>query len=259
MKTMRFAAIGAVLAALLVPAAVTPAAAQEHEEISLPHQAWSFSGPFGTYDKASAQRGFQVYKEVCSACHSLKYAYYRNLSGIGLSEEQIKAVAADVDVADIGDDGQPIERKGLPSDHFKSPFPNEKAARAANNGALPPDQSVLVNAREGGPDYIYALLTGYADAPAGVKLGDGMNYNKVFPGHQIAMAAPLSDDRVEYADGTKATLEQEARDVTTFLAYIANPEMEQRKRLGVKVLLFLAALTCVTYAVKRQVWSDVHH
>jgi len=155
--------------------------------------------------------------------------------------------------------GKPTTRKGLPSDHFKAPYPNEKAARAAQGGALPPDQSVLIKAREGGPDYIYALLTGYSEPPAGVKMGEGMNYNKVMAGNQIAMAAPLSDGRVEYTDGTKPTLEQEARDVTTFLAYIANPEMEQRKRLGVRVMLFLAALTCVTYAVKRQIWSDVHH
>lgn len=235
------------------------APARAAEEVTLPHQNWSFEGPFGTYDKASAQRGFQIYKEVCSSCHSMKLAYYRNLAGIGLSAEQIKAVAASVDVPTIGDDGQPAERPGVPSDHFKSPYPNEKAARAAQNGALPPDQSVLIKAREGGPDYIYGLLTGYADPPPGVKMGDGMNYNKVMAGHQIAMAAPLSDGRVEYSDGTKPTLDQEARDVTTFLAYIANPEMEQRKRMGVRVVLFLALMTCVTYAVKRQIWSDVKH
>ncbi len=257
MNIKRFAIFGAVCGALLLPAIFTPAGAEE--EIELPKQNWSFSGPFGTYDKASAQRGFQIYKEVCSSCHSINLGYYRDLKGIGLSEEQIKAVASEQTFETIGDDGQPAERKGLPSDHFKAPFPNEKAARAANNGALPPDQSLLVNAREGGPDYIYGILTGYSDPPAGMKMGDGMNYNKIMPGHQIAMAAPLSDDRVTYTDGTKATLEQEARDVTMFLTYIANPEADERKRLGVKVMLFLAALTCVTYAVKRQVWSDVHH
>jgi len=257
MNIKRFAILGAVCGALLLPATFNPASAEE--EIKLPSQAWSFSGPFGTIDKASAQRGFQIYKEGCAACHSMKLAYYRDLSAIGLSAEQIKSIAAEATMPTIGDDGQPAERPGIPSDHFKSPFPNEKAARAANNGALPPDQSLLVNGREGGPDYIYALLTGYEEPPVGMKMGDGMNYNKYFPGHQIAMVAPLSDDRVEYADGTKATLEQEARDVTTFLTYIANPEADQRKRLGVKVMLFLAALTCVTYAVKRQIWSDVHH
>jgi ubiquinol-cytochrome c reductase cytochrome c1 subunit len=253
MAFTRIAAIGAVLAGLVA----APAFAQENMEP--PAQDWSFSGPFGTYDKASAQRGFQIYKEVCSSCHSMKQAYYRNLEGIGLSAEQVKAIAATVDIDTIDDDGQPTTRKGAPSDHFKAPFPNEKAARAGNAGALPPDQSVLVKAREGGPDYIYALLTGYSDPPAGMTLGDGMNYNRWFAGHQIAMAAPLTDGRVDYADGTKATLEQEARDVTTFLAFIANPEMEQRKRIGIRVVLFLAFLTCVTYAVKRQIWSDVHH
>jgi ubiquinol-cytochrome c reductase cytochrome c1 subunit len=258
MNIKHFAILGAVVGALLLPATFTPASAQE-DDISLPRQDWSFNGPFGTFDKASAQRGFQVYKEVCAACHSLRQAYFRDLKGIGLNDDQIKALAAEVTMPTTDDDGQPAERPGLPSDHFKSPFPNEKAARAANNGALPPDQTLLVNARDGGADYIYDLLTGYADPPAGMKMGDGMNYNKYFSGHQIAMPAPLSDDRVEYADGTKATLEQEARDVTTFLTYMANPEMETRKRMGVRVLIFLAALTCVTYAVKRQVWSDVHH
>ncbi len=256
MSLNRFTLFGTLLGAAIGLGSVTPVLAAE---VELPHQNWSFEGPFGTYDKASAQRGFLVYQQVCSNCHSMKQAYYRNLAGIGLSDEQIKAIAAQVDVPTIGDDGQPTTRKGLPSDHFKAPYPNEKAARAAQGGALPPDQSVLIKAREGGPDYIYALLTGYSEPPAGVKMGEGMNYNKVMAGNQIAMAAPLSDGRVEYTDGTKPTLEQEARDVTTFLAYIANPEMEQRKRLGVRVMLFLAALTCVTYAVKRQIWSDVHH
>ena len=237
-------------------AAVSPARAQE--EIKLPEQHWSFDGPFGTYDRASAQRGFQVYKEVCSACHSMNQAYYRNLSGIGLNEDQIKAIAATVTIPDTDDSGQPSERPGLPSDHFKAPFPNEKAARAANNGALPPDQSVLVNAREGGATYIDDLLQGYADPPPDMKMSAGMYYNKYFPGHQIAMPPPLTDGRVTYADGTQATVEQMAHDVTTFLTYIANPEMEQRKQMGVKIVIFLALLTGVTYAVKRRVWSDVH-
>jgi ubiquinol-cytochrome c reductase cytochrome c1 subunit len=250
---MRVAPLAALLGALF---AAAPALAQE--EGKLPHVSWSFSGPFGTFDRASAQRGFQIYKEVCSNCHSLKEGYYRNLEGIGLSEAQVKAIAASVQIPTIGDDGQPKERPGLPSDHFKSPFPNEQAARAALNGALPPDLSVIVKARQGGPDYVYGILTGYGEPPPGMKLGEGMNYNKVFPGHQIAMPQPLQPDQVTYADGTKATLDQEARDVVTFLTYMANPEMEQRKRIGVKVMLFLAMLTGVTYAVKRKVWSDVH-
>lgn len=256
MTLSRLTLCGAAIGAALGLTVATQAVAAETE---LPHQNWSFEGPFGTYDKAALQRGFLVYQQVCANCHSMKQAYYRNLAGIGLSDAQIKAIAAQVDVPTIDDEGQPTTRKGLPSDHFKSPYPNEKAARAAQNGALPPDQSVLIKAREGGPDYIYALLTSYAEPPATMKMGAGMNYNKVMAGNQIAMAAPLSDGRVEYTDGTKPTLEQEARDVTTFLAYIANPEMEERKRLGVRIMIFLAALTCVTYAVKRQIWSDVHH
>jgi ubiquinol-cytochrome c reductase cytochrome c1 subunit len=254
----RIALMGALLGALsLAPAAFMPASAAEHME--LPKQNWSFSGPFGSFDKASAQRGYQVYKEVCAGCHSMKQVYFRTLAGIGLSDEQIKTLAASYDVPTIGDDGQPTERKGLPSDHFKAPYANEKAARAAQNGALPPDQSVIVKAREGGSDYIYALLTGYTAAPAGMKMGDGMNYNKWFVGNQIAMAAPLSDGRVEYSDGTKATVEQMAKDVTMFLTFVAEPEMEQRKRMGIKICLFLLMMTGLTYVVKRQIWSDVHH
>jgi len=254
---MRLASIAA-LAALAFGAAgaFTPAFAED--EIRLPPQLWSFDGPFGTYDRASAQRGFQVYKEVCSSCHSMKEAYYRNLSGIGISEEQIKVIAASVIVPTLNDDGQPAERPGLPSDHFRSPFPNEKAARAANNGALPPDQSVIEKARDGGATYIFDLLTGYAEPPAGMKMSEGMNYNRYFPGHQIAMAQPIHDGQVTYSDGTTATVEQMARDAATFLTFIANPEMEQRKRMGVKIVLFLALLTGVTYVVKRQVWADVH-
>ncbi len=252
---MRAALLAAAL--LLGSIAVAPAYAAD-DEAEMPHETWSFSGPFGTFDRAAAQRGFQVYKEVCSNCHSMKEAYYRNLDGIGLSEEQVKAIAASVSVPTINDDGEPAERPALPSDHFRSPYPNEKAARAALNGALPPDLSVIVKARQGGPDYVYGILTGYADAPATMKMGSGMYYNKMYPGHQIGMPQPLQADQVEYSDGTKATVEQEAHDVVTFLTYIANPEMEQRKRAGVKIILFLAMLTGVTYAVKRRVWSDVH-
>ena len=244
----------ALLAGLLLGVA-SPAPAQEEK---LAHQDWSFSGVFGTFDRAAAQRGFQVYNEVCSNCHSLKQAYYRNLAGIGLSEEQIKAVAASKAIPTIGDDGQPTERPGLPSDHFRSPFANEKAARASNNGALPPDLSVITKAREGGATYVHALMVGYGDPPPDMKMGDGMNYNKYFGGHQIAMPQPLHDDQVTYADGTKATVDQMGKDVSTFLEYVANPEMEQRKRSGVKIMLFLLLLTGLAYAVKRQVWSDAH-
>jgi len=254
MRALKLLATLGVLAGL---ASAAPALAAD--EAVMPTQKWSFSGPFGTFDRASAQRGFLVYKNVCSNCHSMKEGYYRNLTGIGLSEDQIKAIAASVTVPTIGDDGQPAERPATPADHFRAPYPNEKAARAALNGALPPDLSVITKAREGGADYVYALLTGYGEPPADMKMGDGMYYNAMYPGHQIAMPRPLQDDAVEYTDGTKATTEQEARDVVTFLEFIGNPEMEQRKRTGVKLVIFLVLLTGVTYAVKRQVWSDVHH
>jgi ubiquinol-cytochrome c reductase cytochrome c1 subunit len=242
----------AVLAALLI-------AGGARAEEDYPTEKWSFDGVFGTFDRASAQRGFQVYAEVCSSCHSMKQMYYRNLEGIGLSEDQIKAVASTFQVAgSLSDSGQPTERAALPSDHFRSPFANDLAARAANGGALPPDQSVLELAREGGPDYLNGVLVGYGDPPAGMKIGTGLYYNKAFPGHQIAMPQPLHDDQVTYADGTKATIAQESHDVVTFLAYAANPELESRHRMGVKVVLFLALMTGLTYAVKRKIWSDVH-
>jgi ubiquinol-cytochrome c reductase cytochrome c1 subunit len=245
----------ALLAVLLGLAGSVPALAQDQ---SLPHPRWSFSGMFGTYDRAAAQRGLQVYLEVCSTCHSLNLGYYRDLSGIGLSADQIKAVAAGVTLPTIGDDGQPTERPGVPQDRFKRPFANELAARAALNGALPPDLTDIVKAREGGADYIYGILTGFSDPPAGMKLGDGMNYNTYFPGHQIAMPQPLHDAQVTYADATKASIEQEAHDVVTFLAYMANPELEQRHRIGVQMVLFFLLLTGLTYAVKRKLWADVH-
>ncbi len=235
----------------------SPALAAEGEA-ELPREEWSFAGIFGTFDRASAQRGFQVYKEVCSNCHSMRLAYYRNLEGIGIPAPDVKVIASSVQVPTLSDDGQPAERPGLPSDHFRSPFPNDRAARAANNGALPPDFSVIVKAREGGADYVHALLNGYGEPPADLKIGQGLYYNKWFPGHQIAMPQPLQDDQVTYTDGTKATVEQMSHDVATFLTFIANPEMENRKRNGVKIVIFLALLTCVTYAVKRKVWADVH-
>ena len=244
-------------AAVLVGVAAAPALAQDAP--TPPAQNWSFNGPFGTYDLAAAQRGFQVYSEVCSVCHSMQYLHYRDLAGIGLTEDQIKAIAADVTVPHgLDDQGNPKEGPGTPADAFKSPYPNEQANRAAHNGALPPDLSLIVNAREGHADYVYAILTGFADPPPGMKMQDGMNYNKMFPGHQIAMPPPLQDGRVTYADGTPATVEQMSRDVTTFLTWAANPEMVQRKQIGWRAVLYLLLMTGLTYAVKRKVWSNVH-
>lgn len=256
-----------VLAALAAAAISTGAPAQAAEEIQIPKQKWDFTGPFGTFDRATLQRGFQVYKEVCSACHTMHQLRYRDLGapgiggtgGLGYSADEVKALAAEVEVTDgPNDQGEMFQRPGRPSDRFPSPFPNEQAARAANNGAAPPDLSLMVKARAGGADYIHALLTGYSDPPQGVTLMEGMHYNKYFPGHQIAMPPPLNPDQVTYADGTKATVEQMAHDVSAFLAWAAEPELEARKRLGLKVVLFLLILTGLLYVAKRKIWSDVH-
>jgi len=240
------------------PMSVSPASAAG-DVVHPPKQNWSSNGMFGTVDLAAAQRGFQVYKDVCANCHSMKQLSYRHLTGLGLTEDQVKAIAATVTVPlGTNDEGQPVEGPALPSSRFRAPYANDKAARAANNGAFPPDLSVIASAREGGADYLYALLTGYSDPPANVQMGAGMNYNKYFPGHQIAMPKPLNDGQVDYADGTKATVEQMARDVTEFMTWSAKPEMTERKQMGIRVILFLILLTFVTYAAKRKVWADVH-
>ena len=254
----------ALLGAMAAGPAVAPALAADdhtHGPAALPHAHFHFEGLFGTFDRASAQRGFQVYKEVCSACHSMRLLSYRNLLELGLSDAEVRAIAATVTVNDgPNDEGQMFERPGRPSDRFRSPFANEAAARAANNGAAPPDLSVITKAREEGPHYVHALLTGYAEPPAGMAMGDGMNYNRYFPGNQIAMAAPLREEgQVEYADGTKATVEQMALDVTNFLQWAAEPEMEARKRMGVKWVLFLTILGGLAYATKRKIWANVPH
>lgn len=248
-----FAILGGLLAVAPSPARAAG------ESIPIPDTRFSFDGIFGTFDRASAQRGFQVYKEVCAACHAMRLLSYRNLRELGLTEEQVAAIAAQFTVVDgPNDEGQMFERPARAADRFRRPFPNQQAARAANNGAYPVDLSVITKARLNGPDYVFALLTGYQDPPPGVTMMDGMNYNRYFPGHQIAMAAPLNPDQVEYADGTPATVEQMARDVTTFLAWAAEPELEQRRAMGVKVILFLTILGGLAYAVKRKVWADVH-
>ncbi len=259
MKMIKFKTSIAALAILTVALASGSASAAGGTP-KPPKQDWSFSGLFGTFDRGEAQRGFQVYQEVCAGCHSMDLLSYRHLAGIGFSKEEIKAIAATVEVtAGPNDEGEMFDRPGVPADRFLAPFPNDKAAAASNNGKTPPDLSLMTKARFNGPDYVYALLTGYKDeAPADVEVPEGGNYNTYFPGHIIAMAPPLGDDAVEYTDGTKATLAQHARDVTTFLAWAAEPELEARKSMGIKVMLFLLILTGMLYAVKRQVWKDQH-
>ena len=243
-------------AALL--ALATVAGAQEAEAPPPPKVAWSFAGPFGTFDRAQLQRGFQIYFNVCSGCHSMNLLHYGDLAALGYNEAEVKAIAAQKQVDDLNDRGETIQRAARPSDAFVPPFPNEKAARAANNNAQPPDLSVIIKARAGGADYVHAILTGFRDPPKGFTVPQGMNYNLYFPGHLIAMPQPLQDDTVPYGDGTKATLDQEAQDVAAFLTWASEPSMEDRKRTGAKAIIFLLVMTGVLYGAKRRVWKDLH-
>ena len=221
---------------------------------------WPHNGVFGTFDRAQLQRGWQVYAEVCAACHGLDYIAFRNLAAIGFTEDQVKAIAADYDVEDGPDEyGDMYDRPARPSDYFPAPFPNEAAARYSNNGAMPPDLSLIIKAREHGLDYLYSLLIGYEDEPPGhFELSEGMSYNPYFAGGQIAMPPPLFEELVEYEDGTYASLEQMAEDVTVFLHWAAEPMLEDRKKIGLKVLIFLAAFSALFFAVKLRVWSKLH-
>ena len=235
------------------------AGAQE-EAPPAPHQQWPFEGVFGTYDRAALQRGFQVYKEVCSVCHPVKHLYFRDLEELGYTEDQVKGIAAQAQVTDgPNDQGEMFQRPARPSDRIPPPFPNDQAARAANNGALPPDLSLITKAREGGPDYVYAILTGFKDAPGGFKMNPNMYYDEYFAGHQIAMPPPLSPDQVKYADGTQGTVPQMAHDVVSFLNWAAEPTLDERHRMGFKVFLFLIVATGVFYAAKRKIWSRIDH
>ncbi len=241
---------------------------------------WTFAGPFGTYDKAQLQRGLKVYKEVCSACHSMKLVAFRTLSDLGYSEAQVKALAASYTVQDGPNDaGEMFERPGLPSDHFPSPYPNDQAAAAANGGAVPPDMSLLAKARgltrgfpqfvidiftqyaESGPDYIHALLNGYDEQPpAGMKIPEGTHYNPYFnAGVSLKMPKPISADQVTYDDGTQQTVEQYSEDVTAFLMWAAEPKLEDRKKTGFRVIVFLLLFAVLMYLTKRKVWSNVAH
>jgi len=216
-------------------------------------------GITGTYDRASLQRGYQVYAQVCATCHSLKLLSYRDLSQLGFSEAEVKAIASNFQVDDFNDNGEPVKRQALGSDNFVSPFPNDKAARAANNGALPPDLSLIVKAREGHEDYVYSILTGFGQsAPANETMQNGMNYNPYFNGHQIAMPPPLHEGAVSFADGTPATVEQMAKDVVEYLAWASEPKLEERHQTGIKAVLFLVVFAYVMYRVKRKVWKKLH-
>ena len=222
---------------------------------------WSFKELTGKFDRASLQRGFQVYKEVCSSCHSMQYLSYRNLGEPGGPEftlEEVKAIAASVEIEDGPDSqGEMFTRPGKPSDKFKNPYPNVEASTVANGGAYPPDMSVLVKARPGGADYMYSVLVGYEEPPAGMKLDDGVYYNKYMIGQKIKMASPLLEGIVEYSDGTEATVDQMAKDVTTFLAWAAEPELEVRHKLGIKVIIYLLLLTILVYLSMKKIWSRI--
>ena len=252
----------ALAAALALFGGIAGTAHAQEEAARPPHQEWSFNGVFGTYDRAALQRGFQVYQQVCSTCHAVKHLYFRDLAEIGYSEDAVKGIAAQVQVTDgPNDSGEMYQRPGRPSDPIPGPFPNDQAARAANNGALPPDLSLITKAREGGEDYIYALLTGFKDAPAGFKMNPNMTYNEYFAGHQIAMPPPLIPGQVKYADNPptkEATVPEMAHDVVSFLAWAAEPTLEERHRTGFKVILFLIVATGLLYAAKRKIWSRIH-
>lgn len=255
MKKLSILAAASALVLMSLPLSLPAFAA---EGVAPPEREWHHHGVTGTYDRAALQRGFQVYKEVCSACHAMKFLSYRDLAGLGYTPDEIKAVAAEYTVTDgPNDDGDMFERPARPADRFKSPFANDKAARAANGGALPPDLSLVVKSRAHGEDYMQALLTGYEAAPEGTELMAGMYWNKYFPGHQIAMAPPLTEGQVSYADGTEATVDQMAHDVTSFLAWAAEPHMEVRKQTGIKVVIFMLVFAGLMYAVKRRLWKDV--
>jgi cytochrome c1 len=270
-------AIFATVVAGLSSSIAVPASAQI-EQVPPPRQHWSFAGPFGKYDEAQLQRGFKIYREVCSNCHSMNLVSFGSLAdpgGPGFTEAQVAQIASEYKITDLDDKGQPIERPGRPADHFPAPFPNAKAA-AANYGVAPPDMSTLAKARgytrgfpwfildiitqyrEEGPDYIAAIVTGFRDPPKGFKLPPGGNYNEYFPGHNIAMPPALQDGQVKYDDGTPETVSQYSKDVAAFLMWAAEPKLVQRKRTGFQVIIFLIVLSGLLYFTKKKVWADLH-
>ena len=254
-------------------------AKNEYPILQPKNESWSFSGPFGKYDKEQLQRGLKVYKEVCSNCHSMNLVAFRNLTDLGYTEEQVKAFASQYDIQDgPNSDGDMFTRKGKPSDHFPAPFANEEAAASANGGAAPPDFSLLAKARgiergfptflfdiftqyqEGGPDYIYSLITGFQDAPQGVKVADGTYFNPYFANAAaLKMPPPISDGQVEYDDGAPQTTDQYAKDVASFMMWAAEPHLEARKRTGFMVMIFLLILAGLVYLTKKSVYANKEH
>ena len=231
----------------------------ENSHKEMPKHDWSFNGVTGTFDRAALQRGYKVYREVCSGCHSMRLLYYRDLIDIGFSEAQVKVIASEYTVLDgPNDDGEMFERTARPADKFVNPYLNDNEARANNNGSYPPDLSVITKARKYGVDYIYNLLLGYSEPPKGITVGEGMYYNEWMPGNQIAMPSPLSDGVIDYDDGTDTNIQQLSEDVTTFLKWAAEPEMEVRKNLGIKVILFFIILGFVVFLAKNRLWREVH-
>ena len=237
----------------------TNLSASENQTSSLPEHEWSFEGITGTFDRAALQRGYKVFREVCSGCHSMNLLYYRDLIDIGFNEDQIKAIASDYTLIDgPNDEGEMYERQAKPSDKFVDPYSNNNEARFSNNGAYPPDLSLITKSRKGGANYIYNLLIGYQDPPSDIKVGDGMYYNIWVPGNQIAMPVPLYDESVDYDDGTIPTAQQLAEDVTVFLAWAAEPELEERKRLGIKVILFFILISFLVLLMKKKLWKEIN-
>ena len=231
------------------------------EKVKFLETDWTFKGLFGKYDRASLQRGYQVYTEVCAACHSMQYLSYRNLAEPGgpeFTEEEAKFIAASFEVLDgPNSDGEMFTRPAKLLDKFVMPYENVEASKAANGGAYPPDMSVLAKARKGGADYIYSLLLGYDEPPADIKLDDGVYYNKYMYGNKIKMSAPLSDGIIEYSDGTEATQEQMAKDITTFLMWSAEPHLETRHKTGFRVIVYLIILSILVYLTMKKIWSRV--
>ena len=268
-------------AAMAAIAIATPAFSAGGD-VHIDRQQWSFAGPFGVYDRGQLQRGFKVYQEVCQACHGLRLVAFRNLAengGPSFSEDAAKQIASEYTVVDgPNDDGEMYDRPAILADRFPSPFPNEQAARAANGGAYPPDFSLLAKARaaqrgfpwfvfdiftqyqENGPDYIYSLLTGYEEDPEGIEVPAGQYYNHSFlAGEFISMAPPLYDEAVEYTDGTPMTVDQYSKDISAFMMWAAEPHLEERKKIGFRVMVFLIFFAALLYFTKKKLWRNVEH